>query len=96
MIAQFLKAPQKRIAQEFRRLVTDFHTYHAEFKSCRTEAIAETMGKLQELDFLNPEDAQRISLTINDAARCYHSVHWRPIFREAARECYRMKAAIVL
>jgi hypothetical protein len=96
MIVQSLKAPHKRIAQEFRSLVTDFTTYHIAFESGYNEAVAEVMGKLHGLDCLDPEDTARISPTINDAARCYYSVHWWPLFREAIRKRYRMQAAIVL
>lgn len=47
------------------------------------------------LDDLDSDDAQRISPAIRDAAKCYHSVHWWPLFRKAIRKRYRMQAAIV-
>ena len=68
----------------------------APHKRIAQEAVAEVMGKLHGLDCLDPEDTARISPTINDAARCYYSVHWWPLFREAIRKRYRMQAAIVL
>ena len=94
MIAQCLKAPPKRIAQEYRCFITDFTTYHAAFKSGYDEAVAEVMEKLHGLDCLDPEDTERISPAINDAARCYYSAHWWPLFRQAIRKRYRMKASI--
>lgn len=96
MIAWSFKASQKRIVQEFRSFITDFTTYHASFKSCYSSAIAEVMQALHGLDCLDPEDTRRIWSVISDAARCYYSVNWWPLFREAIRKRYRMQAAIAV
>jgi hypothetical protein len=92
MASSSLAAPRKRIAQAFRNLVDEFRSFGAEFKSRYESAIAEQMGKFQELDGLEPSDKKRIRIAVEDAARCNLSTQWGYFFFEVIKYRFRIMA----
>ena len=94
MIAQPLKAPRKIITRWLRGLAADKIRYCGAFKRYHREAVADVMKELQALDCLDAEDINRIWPVIADAAKCYHSVRWWPLYRRAIRKRYRMQTKI--
>jgi hypothetical protein len=86
-------APRKRIAQEFHNWADEFSSFGKAYRANYQSAIVSEMKKLQDLD---PNDVDRISIAVYDAARRYHSAHWRPILKNSLQGRFRVMAAMAV
>jgi len=94
MVAQFLKATSKGIGRERDRWADEFEDWQAEFELLYDKAVADEIETLWSVYHLSLSDTQRIWPAIDDAARCYYSVHWWPIFTEATERHFRIISAL--
>jgi hypothetical protein len=94
MATSLLSRPRNRIAREFNCLVDELSTYEYEFREKFDSAVTDEMEKVRGLEGLADSDRDRIWTTLNDAARCYHSVHWETIFAATIETRKRMRTAM--